>query len=380
MGYSLGPSPREGLWHTRGPLSPKPPKSRLCYPLGVSPRRPRSVEPPPPEPVRPPGVPEDAIVSIFTVRPERAGLRLDRYLSTEISRLTRTRARAIVDAFAFTLDARPLRPAHRVRADEVIVVYRPRWEEPDVPRTLGIVYEDEHLLAVDKPPGLPVHPTARFYDNTVTAVLAELYPDQHTTLCHRIDRETSGVLLIARSPAAERAMKMDFAARRVHKTYHALVYGRVEPETFTIDAPLRLAGGALNVRMKVASLAEGAMPSCTRVQVLERFEGFTLVAAYPETGRQHQIRVHMAHVGHPLVGDKLYAHGDEVFVRCLEGPPDEAMRALLLLDRHALHAHAVEFAHPVTGAATRVEAPLAADIAAFCAARREPSTRSPNQC
>jgi len=330
--------------------------------------------------VRPAEVPEDAIVSIFVVRPERAGLRLDRYLSTEISRLTRTRARAIVDTYAYTLDARPLRPAHRVRADEVVVVYRPRWEEPDVPRTLGIVYEDAHLLGVDKPPGLPVHPTARFYDNTVTAVLAELFPDERTTLCHRIDRETSGLLLVARTPEAERSMKMAFAERRIHKTYLALVYGRVEPAQFTIDAPLRLAGGALNVRMKVCPESEGGMASCTRVEVLERFEGFTLVAAYPETGRQHQIRVHLAHVGHPLVGDKLYAHGDEVFVRCLEGPPDEAMRALLLLDRHALHAHAVEFVHPMTGVATRIEAPLAADMAAFCAARREPSTASPNQC
>lgn len=330
--------------------------------------------------MRPAEVPEDAIVSVFTVQAERAGMRLDRFLSTELTRLTRTRARAIVDTFAYTLDARPLRAAHRLRADEVVVVYRPRWEEPEVPRDLGIVYEDAHLLAVDKPPGLPVHPTARFYDNTVTAILGARYPDERITLCHRIDRETSGLLLVARTAEAERTMKMAFAERRVHKTYHALVYGTVREDRFVVDAPLRLAGGATNVRMRVGTEAEGALASRTRVEVIERLDGFTLVAAYPETGRQHQIRVHMAHVGHPLVGDKLYAHGDEVFVRCLEGPPDEALRALLLLDRHALHAHAVAFDHPATGAPTEIVAPLARDIAAFAASRRKPSTSAPNQC
>ncbi len=114
----------------------------------------------------------------------------------------------------------------------------------------------------------------------------------------------------------------------------------------------------------------GRYASLTRVEVLERLDGFTLVAARPETGRQHQIRVHLAHVGHPLVGDKLYAHGDEVFLRCLDAPPDAETEAMLLLPRHALHAHAIRFAHPATGDETGISAPLPTDLRAFCDGRR----------
>ncbi len=327
-------------------------------------------EPRRPEVHRPAAVPDDSVTSVFTVRPDLAGLRLDLWLREELPRLTRTRASAICDDLAYTADGRRLRPSHRVRSGEVVAIYRPAWEEPAAPRDLPIVYEDQDLLAVDKPAGLPVHPTARYYRNTVTSILAERFPGERIVLAHRIDRDTSGVLLAARTSEAERSLKAAFADRRVRKTYLAIVHGSPHEDRFTVDAPLCLEGGAVSVRMCVRSESEGGAASVTRFEVLSRGEGFALIAAHPETGRQHQIRVHLAHAGFALVGDKLYAHGDEVFLRCLDAPPDDELRAELLLDRHALHAAAVEFAHPRSGSTLRIEAAMAPDMESFCLVRR----------
>jgi 23S rRNA pseudouridine1911/1915/1917 synthase len=170
--------------------------------------------PPKPTFTRPAEVPDDALESVFTVRPEHAGLRLDRWLAVEMPRLSRTRAQRIVAEWAFDATARALNPSHRVRASEVIVVFRPRWEEPEAPREVELLYLDAHVIAVDKPAGLPVHPTARFHRNTLTAVLAERFPGERVTLAHRLDRETSGVILAARTYPAERRSKESFAGAR----------------------------------------------------------------------------------------------------------------------------------------------------------------------
>jgi 23S rRNA pseudouridine1911/1915/1917 synthase len=333
---------------------------------------------PKPDFVRPEGVPDDALTSVFTVNPEVAGHRLDRWFAIELPRLTRTRAQRIVETWAFDAQGRQLRPSHRVRDGEVIVVFRPRWEEPDAPREVPVLYRDAHMIAVDKPAGLPVHPSARYHQNTLTTVLSERFPEERFALAHRLDRETSGVLLAARTLPAERALKRAFAGRDVHKTYLAVVHGEVVLDRFEVDAPLGLEGADVSVKMCVRAEHLGGAASLTRVEVIERLAGYTLVAAHPETGRQHQIRVHLAHAGHPIVGDKLYAHGDEVFLRCLDGPLDDETAALLELPRHALHAHAIEFPHPETGATTRVEAPLPDDLRAFCASRvRTPGGAAP---
>lgn len=323
---------------------------------------------------RPDAVPSDALMSLFEAHPHHGGMRLDRFLAEVMSRLTRTRAHLIVTDWAFTPEGRPLRPSHRIRPGERVVVYRPLWEEPEIERDIVVVYEDAALLGVNKPPGLPVHPTARVYRNTLTTLLGERYPNEHAALCHRIDKETSGLIIVARTLDAERTMKVAFAARAVKKTYLALVYGEVRDDAFEVDAAMALEGGEVGVKMCVRSEALGGQAARTTVRVVERLDGFTLVSAHPETGRQHQIRVHLAHAGHPLVGDKLYAHGDAVFLRCLEGPLDDELRARLLLERQALHAHAASFAHPVTGESVTLTAPMPSDMAEFCAQRRRPST------
>ncbi len=323
-----------------------------------------------PDFVWPAVVPTDALVTVFNVKPEHGGMRLDRWLSTVMSRLSRTRAQRICEDFAYDPRGRLLRSSHRVRGDEKVVVFRPRWEEPAAPREVPVLYQDEHLIAVDKPAGLPVHPTARYHQNTLTTVLGEIFPGRRVVPCHRLDRETSGIVLTACTPAAERAIKTAFANRAVQKTYEALVHGVVPDESFVVDAPLALEGGEVSVRMTVRSVSRGGLPSLTRIRVLERMDGFTRVAAHPETGRQHQIRVHLAHAGFPIVGDKLYAHGSEVFLAVLADGMTDALRSQLLLERHALHAAGLRIAHPATGEELAIESPLPADLRTFCAAHR----------
>jgi 23S rRNA pseudouridine1911/1915/1917 synthase len=151
----------------------------------------------------------------------------------------------------------------------------------------------------------------------------------------------------------------------VHKHYLAIVHGELSESTATIDAPLALAGGDVSVVMHVRPEREGGLPSRTRVRVVQRLAGFTLVEAAPETGRQHQIRVHLAHVGHPIVGDKLYAHGPELFVAALRGPLTDEQRATLMLERHALHAHRITFEHPTLATECSLAAPLPPDLQDF---------------
>jgi 23S rRNA pseudouridine1911/1915/1917 synthase len=315
--------------------------------------------------VWPPSIPRDAIPTVMTVLRERAGVRLDRFIVGELPRLSRARAAKIARDFAFEVGGRQLSPASIVRAGQQIVLFRLAWDEPDAPREAALLYEDPALLVVDKPAGLPVHPTARYLRNTLTSVLSERYPNQSVLLCHRLDKETSGVIVAARSSEVEARMKSAFAGRDVEKRYLAIVHGSPREDSFVVDAPLALAGHEVGVLMGVIPVARGGLPSRTRVRVLERFEAFSLLECAPETGRQHQIRVHLAHVGTPIVGDKLYAHSPAYFVASLENTLTDAMRADLRLDRHALHASEIRFSHPVDRHPVHIAAPMPEDLRAF---------------
>jgi len=186
-------------------------------------------------------------------------------------------------------------------------------------------------------------------------------------MAHRIDRETSGVLLIARTREAASFLTLAFARRRVRKTYLALVAGQ-PPDEGVIDMPIKLLDTPSHVMM---GPAPDGLPAVTRFRVVERFAAHALVEAHPETGRQHQIRVHLAALGHPLVGDKLYAGGEELFMRsCDEGMSPDMLEAVGGLPRHALHAHRLTFPHPATRAEMTVECPLAPDLAAHVASLR----------
>jgi 23S rRNA pseudouridine1911/1915/1917 synthase len=301
------------------------------------------------------------------VPPELAGLRLDHFVKTQIPRLSRTRIQAIIIGQLRRSDGHAPKPATIVAAGDRYVIRRPAQPEPPCPRGFGVLVTDPRLLVIDKPAGLPVHASAKFYFNTLTRVLAERFPDEpDLQICHRLDRETSGCLVVARDRAAAATIKQAFATKdRVTKQYLAAVHGRPPWDSeHTIDLPLRVALPGDPTRLPhVRMLAgPGGLQAITRVRVERHAAGYSLVRCTLVTGRQHQIRAHLAAVGFPIVGDKLYAHGDDAFMRyCSDGLVPE-LAELFVLPRHALHAARVTFPHP-DGHAITADAPLPGDLA-----------------
>ena len=297
------------------------------------------------------------------VPPECDGWRLDHFLKQRIRRLSRTKIRTIIETQVRLASGRAPRPAMAVRSGDTIHIDRPAPIEPEVPRDFGILSQDEHFIAIDKPAGLPMHTTAKFWKNTLVAVLRERYPEERLQICHRIDRETSGVLLVARTAPAASFLKRSFASRAVKKMYLALVHGVPEPDAGVIDAPLRLLDTRTRVKMGVEP---DGLPAVTRYCVRQRFASHALVEAVPETGRQHQIRVHLAHLGHPIVGDKLYRGGEQAFMDYCDGGLTPELLALFDgLPRHALHAARLTFPHPATRAPITVDSSLPADLVQY---------------
>lgn len=298
----------------------------------------------------------------FEVKREQAGWRADIFIANRIARLSRTRVKQILARAAFDGNGLRVKPNRAVREGEVITIFRPPPEEPDVPRHFGVLYEDEWILAVDKPAGLPVHPTARYHANTLTALLLEKYGENRPLLAHRIDSETSGVVLCAKTKAAERALKIMFAKRRIQKTYLAVVQGIPTLPEGNIESPL---GPDLHgpVKVKMVCRPDG-MPALTTYRVLKSSPDASLLECRPRTGRQHQIRVHLAHLGHPIVGDKMYGPDPSLFLDYVEWGPTPEVLERAGAPRHFLHASAVSLTHPMTDAALTVESPLPEDMRA----------------
>ncbi|HET6284259.1 MAG TPA: RluA family pseudouridine synthase [Polyangia bacterium] len=319
----------------------------------------------------PPQVADDATPvarEIITLRIEVPrecdGWRLDHFLKRRIGRLSRTRIQGIIATQISLPDGRRVRASSPVHAGQVFVLRRPAPDEPPVPRHFSVLFEDADVLALDKPAGLPMHTTAKFWKNTLVALLRERYPDEKMEIAHRIDRETSGVLLVARHHQAASWLKMAFARRAVSKQYLALVKGQ-PPDDGVIDMPIRLLDSPTHLMMGPA--ADG-LPAVTRFRVVQRFADHALCEARPETGRQHQIRVHLAAMGYPIVGDKLYGGGEPLFMRaCDEGLTPELLAAFDNLARHALHAHRLTFPHPTTRQNMTVESPLPPDLVDYIA-------------
>lgn len=308
--------------------------------------------------------PLDIIEIRFTVEPAYNGWRLDRYLQLRIKRLSRTRIAEMIRR-VLTLNDRAVRkPGVRVKRGDRILIRRPAPVEPDVPRHFEELARGPGYLAVNKPAGLPVHPTAHYLKNTLTALVRERYGDNSgVNMAHRLDRETSGIVLFGTDPASTRRLKLAFQDGLVKKQYLALVHGDLA-DGCVVDAPIGPApGSAIRLRMGVRS---DGQPSRTELVPVERFGDHTLVLARPHTGRQHQIRVHLEHLGHPVVGDKLYGHPDSFFLGLVDHGLTPEARRCLTLDRHALHATAIRFPLPDgSGREAQVHAPLPNDIEAF---------------
>lgn len=234
---------------------------------------------------------------------------------------------------------------------------------------LTVHHVDEHLLVVDKPSGVLMHRThPRPQISLLEMVRREMWDTpgadaDRIEVVHRLDRETSGLVVLARTKQAARELSGLFHARQVKKAYRAIVHGRVETGG-EMDAPIGRAVGS-QVKKKRQINGPDAKPCRTRFEVLETIGDFTHLQVTPETGRQHQIRIHLAALGHPLLGDKLYGPDERWHLRYRETGWDKNMADALIFPRHALHASELEFIHPVTCAPLHFVSPLPDDMAGF---------------
>ncbi|MBK7862810.1 MAG: RluA family pseudouridine synthase [Archangiaceae bacterium] len=300
----------------------------------------------------------------FVVEPNYDGWRLDKYLCVKIRRLSRTRVQRIIER-----DVQgALKASSRVERGQVIRIRRSLMAEPDdIPPASALVelYRDEQLLVLDKPAGLPIHPTARYHHGTLVSQLKERGVEAWPA--HRLDRETSGLVVCGRTLQASQHLMEAFSGGTVKKQYLAIVEGS-PPDRFEVAAAI--AEGTELIRIAVRIDEREGRPAQTAFEVEQRFAGFALVRAFPHTGRQHQIRIHLKTAGYPIVGDKMYGPDPGYFDRfskhCLEEEAWEKLR----LPRHALHAARIEFQHPVTRAQVDFTSPLPADLAEFLAAQQ----------
>jgi 23S rRNA pseudouridine1911/1915/1917 synthase len=283
------------------------------------------------------------------LEPAHAGWRLDRALAASVPTLSRERLKALIRSGAVDAGATALRdPAHKVRGDEELRVAVPEPEpahnEPqDIP--LRVVFEDEHLLVVDKPAGLVVHPAAGNRDGTLVNALLHhcggslsgIGGVARPGIVHRIDKDTSGLLAVAKTDVAHEGLAKQFAAHSIDRRYLAIVSGVPKAPDGTIDAPL--ARSAAN-RKKIAIVAAGrGKRAVTHWRRVTALRDAALVECRLETGRTHQVRVHMASIGHPLVGDPVYGRAGKTHRKVLNE---------LHFHRQALHAAELGFTHPVT--------------------------------
>jgi 23S rRNA pseudouridine1911/1915/1917 synthase len=301
------------------------------------------------------------------------GLRLDRFLATVPELGTRSRAKSLIDGGLVRVDGTPRKSAHVLRAGQEIAVAVPPPEPAGVaaePLPLVVLYEDAHLLAIDKPPGMVVHPAPGARHGTVVNALLHrlgaldgVGDPERPGIVHRLDRDTSGVLLVARTPQALAGLARQFHDRTLAKRYVAVVHGVVRAPAGVIDQAI---GRHPQERKRMSVRARRGRTAVTRYEVVERFPGATLLRLAPETGRTHQLRVHLASLGHPIIADRLYGGG-----RRAAGAIAAALEAC---PRQALHAESIAFAHPATGAPVVVRSPLPADLETLLGALRRIGT------
>ncbi len=304
-------------------------------------------------------VPAEEVV--YRVSEAFHGMRLDQFLRRKLVWRSRNSIQSVIREKRIRVNGCWLKPGRRVYDGDRVVIHLPPVDPADVKHDeipLRFLYEDEHIAVLDKQPGIIVHPVSNQLYNTLINAIHYHYQIRlglkhvRPRLAHRLDRDTSGVLLVSKDKSNRRTLQDTFESHRVRKHYFAFVRGRVEADAGEIDAPLaqtrRPLGG---VRMVVR---DDGLPSLTRFEVLERFEEATYIKLEPHTGRTHQLRAHMAHLGHPMFCDAVY--GRETGVRL---PGDREP----MLKRQALHSCSLRFPHPVTDEPMHIESPLPDDIA-----------------
>ncbi len=312
---------------------------------------------------------DSCIIVTYTVDNHHHGQRLDQFLRYHYKTRSRNQIQKAIEDGKVQIKGRLLKPATTLKAGMQIEVVTPfSKEEPAVNLNYKIMYQDPYVLIIDKPGNLPVHPAGRFITNTLLTDLRikhadELKPNENFYLIHRLDRETSGLLVLAKQKDTARLLIEQFYKRKIEKRYFAVVNGNCKEKQFTVDAPI---GPATNsaVRLKMAAYPiANPQAAVTEFKVLQRTHQYDLIDCKPLTGRQHQIRVHLAHSGYPLVGDKLYGNHEEYFLKYIEeGKMTESLRSVFCIDRHALHSYYLKFFHPHLGKHVEFESSLPEDM------------------
>jgi 23S rRNA pseudouridine1911/1915/1917 synthase len=294
---------------------------------------------------------------IWHIQPDQAGQRLDRYLVAQLSGLSRTGVQQLIADKAVLVNGRAGKAGYLLKLDDEIRVLWavPTTQQPDVrPQALplDIIYEDADLLIINKAAGMVVHPAPGHYDDTLVNALLARYPelgepqgDIRPGIVHRLDRDTSGLLMVARNTCTQAALIEQMKQHAIEKRYLALVEGVIGLEQGSIDAPI---GRDPRHRQQMAITTIDSREAITHFRVLKRYNNHTLLLLELETGRTHQIRVHLKAIGHPVMGDPTYGSG-----RTWRG---------IHLQRQFLHAYQLCLTHPVTGLRMEFEAPLPADL------------------
>ena len=311
-----------------------------------------------------------------TVLESEHGARIDAMLALLLNSYSRVFLRKVVQEQHARVDGEVVKPSFRVRAGQQIEVdLPPPPADGPVPEDipLKVIFEDESLLAIDKPPGMVVHPAKGHWSGTLASALAHRFQQLSDVggptrpgIVHRLDRDTSGVILIAKSNGVHLKLAEQFESREVHKEYLAIVVGRIQLDRDVIRLPI---GPHPYQRDKMAVRRDHpeSRESETHFEVMRRFDGMTVVKVLPKTGRTHQIRVHMSHNGTGVLCDRLYSgharitRGELLRRRALREPPQPGDDDVVL-ERQALHARRIEFTHPVTNERITLESPIPADI------------------
>jgi 23S rRNA pseudouridine1911/1915/1917 synthase len=305
------------------------------------------------------------------VEPAEAGWRLDQFLAHYLPQYSRVHLRRVITAGGTQVDSLGGKPSYRLKAGQ-----RVRVVLPEIPREtpqpeeipLEILYEDDYVAAINKPPAMVVHPARGHWSGTLASALQHHFGGQLSTvggptrpgIVHRLDRDTSGVILVAKNDLAHGNLGSQFEARTIQKQYYALVAGNPQRDRDVIDRPIGM-HPLQREKMAIRHGDPSSREAQTFYEVQERFDGFAAVIASPKTGRTHQIRVHLDHIGCPVLCDKQYGGRSQITRGEIRRDPSDT---LVLLDRQALHARRIRFLQPVTGEPIEVEAPLPADMTA----------------
>lgn len=286
----------------------------------------------------------------LTVSPEEAGVRIDKYLAEQLPNITRSYLQKLLKDGSVQMNGKPVKTSTKTAAGAVIELTIPDPEEPeilpeDIP--LDILYEDSDVILINKPKDMVVHPAAGHYTGTlVNALMYHCKGDLsgingvlRPGIVHRIDKDTTGVLIVCKNDKAHNALAEQLKEHSITRKYRAIVCGNLKEDEGTVDAPL---GRHPQDRKKMAIVRTGGKRAVTHYRVLERFGNYTYIECQLETGRTHQIRVHMTSLGHPLLGDEVYGR----------------VKSPFKLEGQTLHAMVLGFIHPTTGEYMEFEAPL----------------------